>query len=443
MGADTLDGMDLSALFEHVAAYCPDEALPRLPTSGGVYLLTDAENRVIQLAATADLKRALQHRLAATVQGGAALCGDAPAEGGDAGTRGRGGATQEQDPLAPEDAAAASVQVAEAGEECGNRVGGLEAGKSVPSRRINLSEIVRRIWWRPAHSQFELALEYYRLARVLMPQNYRKLLGFGPAWFVHVDPEAERPQFVAGKFVRSAPDEVDLGPFATQGDAGRFIEILQDTFDLCRYHHILEQSPYGQACAYFEMGKCPAPCDGSIPLTRYREMIAEALRFTCGEHEPVYARLESAMRDAAGEQQYERAAALKKQMDRARGITHSAFRRVGPIADFNYLIVQRGGGTTRLRPFFVRQGAVTSGTAVRRSALAGAAAGWLGEMAGRGPDLDAEERSEQIWLVSHFLFKPDAPGLYLHARELTDADGLVDRMEAHFPLASGRSHSDE
>ena len=36
--------------------------------------------------------------------------------------------------------------------------------------------------------------------------------------------------------------------------------------DLCRKHDILVQAPTGQACVYHEMGRCPAPCDGSMTL---------------------------------------------------------------------------------------------------------------------------------------------------------------------------------
>jgi hypothetical protein len=302
--------------------------------------------------------------------------------------------------------------------------------------RPNLSEIVRRIWWRPAFSQFELTYEYYRLARLLMPQKYRKQVGFGPAWLVHVDPAAALPQFTAGRLL-SSPPGVDLGPFATQADAGRFIDILHDAFDLCRYHHILEQAPHGQACAYFEMGKCPAPCDGSIPLAQYRRMIAAALRFACGDHGPVYETIGAHMREAAGAQQYERAGALKKQLERARGIEHAAFARVAPLDDFNYLILQRGPGTTRIKPFFVRQGTIEPGPHVMRSEAGTTLKSWSDEMI-REPDrLDPEQRSEHVWLVSHFLFKPDRPGLYLHASELADHDHLRAMIDQAFPRRRG------
>jgi hypothetical protein len=40
--------------------------------------------------------------------------------------------------------------------------------------------------------------------------------------------------------------------------------------------------------------------------------------------------------------------------------------------------------------------------------------------------------SEQVWLVSHFLFKKDAPGLFLRAPELPPAAELVQTIRACF-----------
>ena len=95
------------------------------------------------------------------------------------------------------------------------------------------------------------------------------MIGFGPSWFIHIDPQAPLPRFEPTSRVYQQPG-MYWGPYATRGDAAEVIADLEDLFDLCRYHDILDKSPHGQACAYFEMGKCPAPCDGSVPAETYR-----------------------------------------------------------------------------------------------------------------------------------------------------------------------------
>ena len=361
-----------------------------LPSAGGVYLLTDEEDRIIQLASAGNLRRSLHVR----------LFGPPVTEG---------------------------------------------QPQAIPSRRrADLKQIVRKIRWREAHSAFEIGYEYWRLARVLMPDTYLKQLAFAPAWFVHVDREAEIPRFVAGKVLRSPPG-VDLGPFFTNADATRFIQVLEDGFDLCRYYHILEQAPHGTACAYFDMGKCPAPCDGSIPMSQYRRMIGEALAFAGGGREAVCQHIEVSMREAADQQEYEHAGRLKQRLDRLREIEHRSFALARPIEQFNYLIVQRGGGRTRVRPFFVRAGTITPGETAALKHLETAAEQWGEKGTGTGSipayrdspepapvSVDRQALSEQIWLVTHFLGKKEPPGLFILADDVPDPADLGRLVGEHF-----------
>ncbi|GMV95956.1 MAG: hypothetical protein AMXMBFR83_03250 [Phycisphaerae bacterium] len=362
------------------------------PGHGGVYLLTDGEDRLVQLAAAADLRRALSVRL------------------------------------------------------CPPKPGESPVGEAAPAGRprADLSQIVRRVRWRRADSMFEITWEYYRLARLLMPETYLRQVGFGPCWFVHVDPAAEHPRFSAGKHLRGPPG-AELGPFATQADAARFIEILEDAFDLCRYHHVLVQAPHGRPCAYLDMGKCPAPCDGRVPMAAYREMIASALAFAAGRRGPAFEQWESAMRQAADQRAYERAAAIRQTLERARRIEHEVFRLVVPIERFNYLIVQRGPGPTRVRPFFIRGGLIEAGEATRLKEAPHAAGGWIERLRSAGADHAAADpiaRSEQLWLVSHFLFKRDPPGLYWREDALGAAGDLAGRIQAHFAARPGEELKD-
>ncbi len=366
--------MTLDALFPERIDVEPGGPL-QLPTGGGVYLLSDAEDRPVQLAAAGSLKRVLAARLSETPP-------EEPATG---------------------------------------------------RRRLELWRIVRRIRWIPADSQFELTWRYLRIARELMPDSYQEQLAFPPAWFVHVDPVAEVPRFSTGRTLK-APPGMDIGPFATGSDAGRFVQILQDAFDLCRYENILEQAPHGQPCAYYEMGRCPAPCDGSVPMALYRETLHSALAFACGDREPLYAGLTARMREQAANQAFERAAATKSQIERARGIEHESFRHARPITTFDYLVLQRGGGATRVRPFFVRAGRITAGESVRLRDAEKATPDWLRAFEGAPVPTDTVgvPLAEEISLVAWFLFKREPPGMYLHAGHLPPPPVLLERVRETF-----------
>src|SRR5262249_49698778 len=150
-------GMDPARLFAQSVDYSPSsDWMVKVPGRGGVYLLADEQNRVIQLATTADLKRALRHRL------GTARNPDPEidAEASQIESIAANGA-KSNDNLLADASAFDSLRRDEPGSQGPRR------------RRADLREIVRRIWWRPADSQFELTFVFYHLARVLMPQTYR------------------------------------------------------------------------------------------------------------------------------------------------------------------------------------------------------------------------------------------------------------------------------
>src|SRR4051812_34617488 len=120
---------DAGAFFDAWTVFDPQEDaeafLKRVPAKGAVYLLADEGGRPVQLLCVGNLRQSLKRRLI--------------------------------------------------GEE---QVG--------PSKRVNYRDLVRRIFWRRVDSPFEADWIYYEAARALFPQTYRGMVGFRPAWFVHV-----------------------------------------------------------------------------------------------------------------------------------------------------------------------------------------------------------------------------------------------------------------
>ena len=309
-------------MFENLFAHCierlPDDAsaLRRaLPTHGGVYLLTDDHDQPVQLAACESLRAVLAGRL---------------------------------DPDRPAGA----------------------------SRRADLRAVARRIRYQPTFSQFETALTFLRIARRLYPNNYRDLCTLRPAWFARVDPDDHLPRFVVAKYLAANSPGTTIGPFPTRAQAAAFIEQLVDLFDLCRDYPILEQTPGGAACSYFDMGRCPAPCNGSITLDAYRHSVAQAARFAAGDREESLAAWTKEMQAAATRQDYESAGRLKSRIDRAVKLDGPYRDLVTDMRRFRYLVVQRGGGRSKVKPFFVHGGSISAGQPVPLRKLDGVVESW-------------------------------------------------------------------
>jgi hypothetical protein len=375
----------LNELFESVVALGDGGALTpnALPTHGGVYLIADRDDRPILLSMGENLRRVVIHRLA----------------------------TDHADQK---------------------------------SRRTNLAEIAARVYWTPTFSRFETAWAHWRAVRHLNPRGYRKDLAFGPSYFLRVaqwgGPPSPPPRFtVVSEYTEDAATYV--GPFATRKDADAMLQTLEDAFDLCRYYHILEQAPHGQACAYFEMGKCPAPCDGTIPLSQYQSMIADAAAFAAGHTAARLEALIGQMKSAAAAQHFEKAAAIRQTLERADAIhKRSENRFVADLSAFRWLVVQRGGPRSasprkaRVRPFFVDRGHLMRGDPVALADLDAALPAWLQASAALSPEsvagpADARAGSEIIWLVCKYLFQAErAPGLFIRRDRLPDAVELRERI---------------
>ena len=172
---------------------------------------------------------------------------------------------------------------------------------------------------------------------------YTELMRPNQGWFIHVDPDAQFPRYTKTTEPTGRSGQI-IGPFVDKHAAARMIELIEDAFDLCRYHHILTQYPNGKACAYKEMGKCPARCDGSISIEQYRRLIdmsvagLSEIGFLIAQHSR---RMEQAAAECAALRRRQRTAPDVDQLERLR---QGRFAAARPLGEFAFVTIQRGAG---------------------------------------------------------------------------------------------------
>lgn len=273
-----MQGFDGETFFEVAEDFAA--FLTRAPARWAVYLLSDGEGRAFQLLSVKNLRASLANR----------LC-EHPAD---------------------------------------------ERTRSIPYR-----EVVRRISWRRVDSQAEADWVYAQAARELFPVAHGKLIESWKAWYVTVDPEARFPRYLVTDHPQWELSRTTFGPMPTKGVAQKFVETIEDAFDLCRYYHILIQAPRGQACSYKQMGKCPAPCDGSISMEMYHQQIEQSIAAIGSEH--VVEVEEQRMQQAAEALQFELAGKIKTRLQRLRSLASGRMEQVRAIAQMRFVAVLRGG----------------------------------------------------------------------------------------------------
>ena len=190
---------------------------------------------------------------------------------------------------------------------------------------------------------------------------------------------------------------------------------MQDWFDLCRYHHVLVESPAAKPCAYKEMGKCPAPCDGTISMAQYRRLVEWSSRAIVDSEELIREQTKR-MQAAAKELRFETAAKIKSYIDSLSQIGTGPLRHLRRLRDFSFLSLQHGPRAGTIKSFLITPGLIEEIAGVpfepaKPSDLLRLA---LTLAADRGCDAVDPAGAERIGVVTHHLFQPRThPGLFL------------------------------
>lgn len=276
--------------------------------------------------------------------------------------------------------------------------------------RADLGEIVRGMRWREVHSSFEARWWYYRAARCTHPRGYRKMIAFGPAWYLHVDWSQPVPDIRATEHVWQVAGDC-AGPWPTRAACHAALEQLWDLFDLCRYPEQVRRAPHGQRCAYADMGRCDAPCDGTVPVADYTQRCREAWSFVMDGPAGWIEQAAPRMRALAERREFERAAVLKQQIETAENWRKP---RAVPIRARDAMISLLAIPVTRRKKwklFLLRLGCLSDGPILSDKKLAPETCAWLtARLSEPLPQTDDLVRSEQSWLTAHFMHHRDAGG---------------------------------
>jgi excinuclease UvrABC nuclease subunit len=378
-------------MLDHCIRFDPgeplEELLARVPAAWCVYLLADAQSRPLQLLCVRNLRASLRRRLAAEM----------PSESGG------------------------------------------------PSRRIDYRALVRQISWTRVDSAFEQDVIYLETARRAFPQSYAGVLGFQPAWWIHVDPSAQRPRFTRTTEPGTAPGRC-FGPIPDKNAAQKLLHTIEDLFDLCRDPAVLAAAPAGP-CQWRQMHKCVGPCDGSVSLAAYRGLVDHAADVMADVGRAVEEHT-LRMRQAAAALDFERAGRIKEFLDRLSTLREGPLKHLRPLERFRFVAVMPGRGRETAKLFTVtpEQTAPLAcllgspkagrGEQVLRLALEALAADQANGFK-TGAHQSSREQREGLSLVTHHLFPSRrTPGVFiplesLEDRALASAFREVSRQRAH------------
>ncbi|HLM91259.1 MAG TPA: excinuclease ABC subunit UvrC [Thermoplasmata archaeon] len=122
----------------------------------------------------------------------------------------------------------------------------------------------------------------------------------------------EFPRVLLVRRPRRRPGILLFGPYTSAREARSVEQLLGDLLQLRRCVRLPKE-----ACLYYHLKVCSAPCIGAIDATAYRTQVDRAVAILRGNAGPVRPDLEEEMRKASGREEFERAALLR---DALRGL---------------------------------------------------------------------------------------------------------------------------
>ncbi len=151
-----------------------------------------------------------------------------------------------------------------------------------------------------------------------------------------------------------------FGPFPSASSVHSTIDVLNKTFPFrkCRGPEPGRRS--GVPCLNYHIGRSAAPCIGAVSKEEYDEIVADVIAFLEGRVDRLILEREAAMREAAKEMDFERAAKLRDELS---ALTHVRDRQQATLASedsFDAFGAYAEGESACVQVFAVRDGQIVN-----------------------------------------------------------------------------------
>ena len=146
-----------------------------------------------------------------------------------------------------------------------------------------------------------------------------------------------------------------FGPYTSVWAVHQTLDVLRKIFPyLTCAREITGQD--ARPCLYYDIKLCSGPCIGAIDQTGYRQMIDDLCKFLEGRTDPIVRRLEADMQQASEALRYEKAAAIRNQIQAIDRVVEKQKVISSDQIDSDIIAMARVEGEACVQIFFVRSG---------------------------------------------------------------------------------------
>ena len=145
------------------------------------------------------------------------------------------------------------------------------------------------------------------------------------------------------------------GPYTSVWAVHQTLDILRKIFPyLTCAREITGKDP--RPCLYYDIRLCSGPCIGAITKADYRQMIEDLAKFLEGKTDPVLKRLQTEMQRASENLNYEKAAAVRDQIQAVERVVERQKIISNERKDSDVIAMARNNGEACVHVFFIRSG---------------------------------------------------------------------------------------
>lgn len=146
-----------------------------------------------------------------------------------------------------------------------------------------------------------------------------------------------------------------FGPYTSVWAVHQTLDVLRRIFPYLTCDREITGKD-ARPCLYYDIKLCSGPCIGAIKQLQYRQMIDDLCQFLEGHTDPIVKRLKSEMEQAAENLFFERAAALRNQIQAIEHVVEKQKVFSSEQIDSDVIAMARADGEACVQIFFIRGG---------------------------------------------------------------------------------------
>ena len=190
---------------------------------------------------------------------------------------------------------------------------------TLPPRTAQMVAAADHVEWIQVSNDVEAVMLEYSLIKQHRPRfNIRLVDDKSYPWLaITLGDEWPRAAVVRGK---RRPGNRYFGPYAHAGAIRGTLDLLLRSFGVrtCSDTKLGRHVRLGRPCLLYHIEKCSGPCIGAVDHETYSALLADLMAFLSGDTDPVVRRIETEMRQAATDLDFERAARLRDRLGAVR-----------------------------------------------------------------------------------------------------------------------------